>query len=253
VIANPTEAPSEDDVLLASAARFLIDGHEEEAASLLLSCNLEKHGSPDTWISGDETIYAMHISLSGPRRAYEILRHKDHAITKSIRAAIEALLPDDEYIKHFTARAELVDIDSEWRSQFLEIVKGKGIHNQGVNALAVTTWKNLRFRSQSEVRIAASLEKAGIAFWPNCIARLPFNDGARNREADFLICRNGKFGILEVDGEPFHPASRTAQEHERDRLFKLHGVRVVEHFDASECFENADMVVKRFLDILARS
>ena len=74
-----------------------------------------------------------------------------------------------------------------------------------------------------------------------------------NREPDFLVCKDGKWGVLEVDGEPFHPPSRTVQDHERDRLFRAYGVRVVEHFDASRCFEEADGVVAEFLAILARS
>jgi very-short-patch-repair endonuclease len=60
-------------------------------------------------------------------------------------------------------------------------------------------------------------------------------------------------GILEVDGEPFHPPTRTVQDHERDRLFRDHGIRVVEHFDASQCFEAPDKVVERFLRLLLSS
>jgi len=58
---------------------------------------------------------------------------------------------------------------------------------------------------------------------------------------------------LKVDGEPFHPPSRTVHDHTRDRLFKEHGIRVVEHFDASECFERPDDVVARFLKLLLGS
>ena len=74
-----------------------------------------------------------------------------------------------------------------------------------------------------------------------------------NREPDFLVCLGGKWGILEVDGEPFHPASRTVEDHERDRLFKQHGIRVVEHFDATKCYEAPQTVVKKFLEILKQA
>src|ERR1039457_2940753 len=47
-----------DDVVLASAARFLIDGGEEDAASVLLSCSLEFWPSGDTWYDGDEALEA---------------------------------------------------------------------------------------------------------------------------------------------------------------------------------------------------
>ncbi len=74
-----------------------------------------------------------------------------------------------------------------------------------------------------------------------------------NREPDFLVCLGGKWGILEVDGEPFHPASRTVEDHERHRLFKQHGIRVVEHFDATKCYEAPQTVVKKFLEILKQA
>src|SRR5262245_38184621 len=33
------------------------------------------------------------------------------------------------------------------------------------------------------------------------------NERSQNREVDFLVCYKGKWGILEGDGEAFHPAS----------------------------------------------
>jgi hypothetical protein len=53
-----------------------------------------------------------------------------------------------------------------------------------------------------------------------------------------------------VDGAPFHPASRTARDHEPDRLYRSHGVRVVAHFDADACYTAPDRVVARFLATL---
>jgi hypothetical protein len=70
----------------------------------------------------------------------------------------------------------------------------------------------------------------------------------RNREPDFLVCFYGKWGILQVDGEPFHPPARTVHEH--DRLFHHHGIAVVRHFDATRCYENSDGVVAEFLGLL---
>lgn len=166
---------------------------------------------------------------------------------------LEAVIPDDTYIRHLTVHAELIDIDSDWRTELLEIARGKGVHNQAVMAKSARIWKNLRFRSQSEVRIAQALDRMDVLFLPNCMARLGSVAGRRNREADFLICYEGKWGILEVDGEPFHPPTRTVKDHERDRLFRSHGILVVEHFDASECYKNPEEVVGTFLKILKRA
>jgi very-short-patch-repair endonuclease len=82
------------------------------------------------------------------------------------------------------------------------------------------------------------------------MARLQGPDGPENKEADFLVCYNGTWGLLEVDGEPFHPPSRVAWDHARDRLFRAHGIKVVEHFDATECYRDPDSVIVRFLEIL---
>jgi very-short-patch-repair endonuclease len=87
-------------------------------------------------------------------------------------------------------------------------------------------------------------------FLPNCMARLNGIGGRVNREPDFLVCDGGRWGILEVDGDEFHPPTRTAQDHERDRLFLSHGVRLVQHFDAVDCFTTPRNVVEDFLHLL---
>jgi len=238
-----------EDVLQASAARFLIDGGEEDAASVLLSCSLSCEESGDTWYAGDETTYALHVKLTGPRAAYEILTRPEHPITQAIRRALAAVLPAENYIKHFTAHVEHISIDANWRQELLQIARGLGVHNQAAQGRAMRVWSNLYFRSQSEIRVAEALERAGVLFFPNCRGRLGLKV-RENREADFLICHKGSWGILEVDGEPFHPPTRVAQDHARDRSFREHGVRVIEHFDATECFEKPDEVVARFLSFL---
>jgi hypothetical protein len=112
-------------------------------------------------------------------------------------------------------------------------------------------WQGLSFRSKTEVRIAEALDDRRVLFLANCRARLGL-DTRVNREADFLVCWEGRWGILEVDGEAWHPATRTTDDHTRDRLFKAYGIRVIEHFDAAECWENADGVVEQFLRLLAQ-
>jgi hypothetical protein len=250
--AKPWLAPN--DVLLASAARFLIDGGEEDAASVLLSCSLTIDQPPEEMFSlSDSAVYQpLEVRLTGPRAAYEILDNADHEVTVQVRRAIEALLPPDAYLRSLSAYCEFAEIDPDWRTELLEIARGRGVHNQAVRE-APKTWRNLRFRSESEVRIAQALDRAEVLFLPNCMARLGVADDRKNREADFLVCASGKWGILEVDGEPFHPPSRTVHDHTRDRLFKDHGIRVVEHFDADACFEQPDEVVMRFLKLLLAS
>lgn len=252
VVAEP-ELPSTEQ-LIASAAQFLIDGNEEDAASVLLACELTLDFY-DGGYSGSNYVYGREAVLTGPRAAYDILRKMNHPITQAIENALNALMPSNTWVHHISARASLVALASDWQTELLEIARGKGVHNQSLadTAAKVVVWNGLRFRSESERRIAAALDHAGVMYLPNCRARLGVPDDRLNREPDFLVCQNGKWGILEVDGEPFHPPSRTVQDHKRDRLFKQHGIRVVEHFDATECYKAPQVVVTRFLDILKQS
>lgn len=174
-------------------------------------------------------------------------------VKPAIQEAIDAALPEDTYIKHFTVHAAMVDIDPDWREELLEIARGQGVTNQGVRIkdAPLYTWKNLRFRSKTEMRIAKALDRANVLFLPNCMARLgPTTDYRVNREGDFLVCDDGKWGILEIHGESFHPPSRAAHDHDRSRLFKQHGVLVIEHYDAERCYETPDDVVAEFLKLL---
>ncbi len=129
-------------------------------------------------------------------------------------------------------------------------------NNQGIQFALnnkISIWNDLRFRSKSEIKIAEALDRVSVLFYPNCKARLDTPQGRDNKESDFLVFYKGKWGILEVDGEEWHPPSRTVHDHKRDRLFKAHGICIVEHYDATECFEKPNDVVQEFLEILSRA
>ena len=162
-------------------------------------------------------------------------------------------MPRETYIKHFEVKAALIDIDPDWRVELLEIARGRGVNNQADRSMGARTWQRLNFRSESEVRIAEALERAGVMFLPNCRARVGSSPAERRtREPDFLVCVNGHWGVLEVDGEPFHRPTRTVEDHARDRLFRSHGVSVVEHFDATRCYQDPEGVVAEFVRLLNR-
>ena len=125
-------------------------------------------------------------------------------------------------------------------------------NNQGVQFYAnstIHTWERLRFRSKTEIKIAEALDRTGVLFVPNSLARLTTPKGRENKEADFLICYNGKWGVLEVDG-PHHTAERRVEEQERERIFKKNGIKVVERFDAQRCYNHPDEVVQEFFNMI---
>ena len=126
------------------------------------------------------------------------------------------------------------------------------INNQGIQFYSnstIHTWERLRFRSKTEIKIAEALDRTEVLFVPNSLARLTTPKGRENKEADFLICYKGKWGVLEVDG-PFHTAERRVEEQERERIFKINGIKVVERFDAKECYETPDKVVQKFFYLM---
>lgn len=254
-MANQPELAS-DEALVASAVHFLIDGGMNEAARLLPSCtaHAELTGLRRGYDSYE--VYEVELTIYASQPAYGLLEQGDGDPTAhAIRDAFRALVPPSCVVDSINLRAPIRSVTQTWRAEALAHIDRGEVHNQGlkVGDAQVLPWKHLRFRSQSEIRIAETLERKGILFLPNCLGRLKGPDGPVNREADFLICDQGRWGILEVDGEPFHPPSRTTQDHERDRLFKQAGIAVVEHYDASRCYNNPEMVVGEFLKLLQRN
>ncbi len=109
-------------------------------------------------------------------------------------------------------------------------------------------WKNLNFRSQSEVKIAEELDKRGICFFPNSALRLTTKKGRENKEPDFFVLYNKKSAILEVDGIS-HTPERRVEEQERERDFERNGMRIF-RFDSNKCYNNPSNVVDEFLELL---
>jgi hypothetical protein len=85
-----TELPP-NDFIQASAARFLIDGGEQDAANVLLWCTLDV-----TVLSKDsdwDDSWPVRITFIAPRVAFDILEDEAHNTTRSIHRAIEAGAP----------------------------------------------------------------------------------------------------------------------------------------------------------------
>jgi hypothetical protein len=106
----------------------------------------------------------------------------------------------------------------------------------------------LNFRSKAEITIYEELKKRSLLFFPN--AAVLGGNKSEKREPDFLICNQGKWGILEVMGDAWH--TNASKDHDRARLFKDHGVLCMEFFNATECTAKPAVVVDRFLGILAQ-
>jgi len=247
--AKPAEpdVPTADELKTAMAHYFL-QGGEREPAAFVLGVPFE--------VSHHPFFGGVNITFVGAREIYEQVQHASSSrLHAQMVVALNAVLPTFGFNSGLVyARLELPPLTTEDQRALTDLALGRNAHNQapGIPLEHVVLWNNLRFRSKTEAVIAQALDRAVVAFWPNCRSRVGFGKHRRNIEADFLVLKDGRFGILEIDGEPWHPPERRAEEQMRDRLWNRHGVRVVQHYDASRAYEQPDGVVADFLEILAR-
>jgi hypothetical protein len=120
-----------------------------------------------------------------------------------------------------------------------------GLNSGSLVSGGAHAYDGLRFRSRTEIRLYDELKRRQVLFFPNAAAVL--GDTGLKREPDFLICKNGKWGILEVMGEPFHPSATAMQDHDRARLFNDFGVSNIWFYDASRCYNTPVEVIDDFL------
>lgn len=210
------------------------------AADLLASCTMyltqDEAGDVSLEVVGPLVSQAGPLDLTQPMAA-------------TLAAALREGLPAGVWVERLVARPAEEPLHMSTVSAQQGAVPARGL-NQAVGELAPRTWSGMRFRSESELRLAQALDRAGVLFFPDALARLGPPRARQNREADFLVCWQGTWGILEVDGEPFHGQGREGTDAERDQLFRQHGLEVMEHVDAARCFAAPDAVVAAFLALL---
>ena len=179
---------------------------------------------------------------------------QQYPLQYSIQQGFEAVLREKPVL-YQTYVQLITESEDDWREHLRELAKGESTTNQGrqfKQSDPIFPWNNLNFRSREERLIAQELDKRDILFFPNCAARLGTPGNRHTKEPDFLICRNGKWGILQVDGW-FHHRHTVAQDQNIDRQFDLYGIRVIQRFTGEQCGKEPDKVVEIFLDRLERN
>ncbi|MEI6441671.1 MAG: hypothetical protein WCO29_00725 [Nostocales cyanobacterium ELA583] len=155
-------------------------------------------------------------------------------------------------------RVKLLNIEEDWQKtiKFL-ITKSKDL-NQGIVSEKVfarkgkemLNYNEMKFASQSEIRIAQELERRGVLFFPLPLAVR--NETGQcykdHREVDFLVCVDGIFGILEVSRHQ----DRYEMDKEKDGWFKKSGILCIEHYTSEKCYQQPSLVVDEFLSILSK-
>jgi len=138
-----------------------------------------------------------------------------------------------------------------WLAQHADIKDAKEL-NQGIDVPTAVKWGHFTLGSPPERSVAEALSRAGALFFTNSPAFIGPKENRTHKSPDFMVCHNGKWGILEVDGKAYHPPENKAEEDTRNQLFHDHGIAVIRHYPAKECTRDPDGVVKKFLGELEK-
>lgn len=215
---------------------------QKETAALLQggTCSI----SPSSTYSGNRWgALSTTVMFYVPR---ERLTRFSGQIRKALWLAAEAVIPKNAGL----------DIDGIDVAPFLErppVIDPLPLNAGSLASQAALEHDGLRFRSRAEIQIYDALKRRHVLFFPNAAAVLGGRAGEDKKEPDFLVCLDGKWGLLEVMGEAFHPSATATKDHDRARLFKDYGLVVIEFYDASRCSSQPEAVVDDFLRRLQQS
>ncbi|KYC34902.1 hypothetical protein WA1_50215 [Scytonema hofmannii PCC 7110] len=220
--------------------RMYLEGNGNENISFLLSKAQCHFSCSDSYTQVEWDTFWLYIDFRVP---IPQLSKFTPEVKKTIEDAIRVVFPPDAgYI-----------LSSIYVAPFIESPPEEEItaaNNGSLGSVGTIEYDKLRFRSKTETRIYDALKRASVLFFPNATAVLGGKD--EKREPDFLVCKDGKWGILEVMGDQYHPPSTAMRDHDRARLFKDYGLICIEFYDACQCYEKPDEVVADFLVRLSR-
>lgn len=206
------------------------------------------HGENDF---GDQ-FEVMHANV--PLNRYEYLRQngggsrRNPAPLDSIYRSIGSVLHElDHPVRFIVCSLEQDAPTTGWENNLAQSI---GVHssNQAMFRIPkrpIYEHEQLHFRSRTEIKMYQRLIARGLLVFPLPVAVL----GQPNtyREPDFLVIYKGKAGILEINGDKWHPPQTAAKDHDRRRLFVSRGIPVYEIFDDKRCWNDPDGVIDEFL------
>jgi hypothetical protein len=233
----------------------LLEAGHHEISALLVDADLQEE-----W-RGHSPVVAIHL----PSSSYLLVQNDSNVrqiIQRSLNLIGRGHISDqdgnDMAEIPIAYRVKLLDVEDDWRSVVRNLIVNAKDPNQGVITEKVFErqqrqpylYNEMKFASQSEIRIAQELEQRKVLFFPLPLA-VRSETGTLykdHREIDFLVCENGVWGIIEVS---YHP-NRFEQDAEKDIWFKKSGVLCIQHYTAERCYSRPGEVVNEFLEVLAK-
>jgi hypothetical protein len=237
--------------------QLLVESGHRELAAAVLDAELEVTRRS----FGDDTIVCVDI----PSSSYVFIVNDptfERALKESLTLVTKGRFTDQNGNEiedpEISFRIKLMEVEDDWKVVVRNLIVNFKDANQGrVSELMASKkgqniflYNEMKFASKSEIRIAQEFENRKVLFFPLALA-VRADTGVHykdHREADFLACDDGVWGILEVS---FHP-DRFETDAEKDAWFKKSGILCVQHYTAERCFKEPSEVVNQFLEILAK-
>lgn len=166
-------------------------------------------------------------------------------IKKEIEETIKYIFPSnvDFDLYNIAIIPKLEESYENWRIDILEKILGQGINNQAsftTTKVPMCEYKYMKFRSKTERKLAPYFENSKILFFPLPLAVC----GNEHREPDFLVCKKGKWAILEIVDDIYHPS--VEKEAYRTRWFQDHNIQI-RSYEANKCYEKPEEIVNEFI------
>lgn len=258
---NRRSPEAKDDQRIGRAVKYLIDMGNYDAASLVMSANIET-GVDEEWdeFSITESVF---FTLRVGTHAFRTMSDPENPLKEQLKTAFNFAVSldnessdEEQHPRHYQAFVHM-ELDfkelgaTNWRDEARALLNSMSPHsNQAIDYWnsGVIVWEDMRFRSTEELMIAKELDKVGVLFMPNCKARCGLNENRHSIEPDFVIFSEGRLGILEIDGTQH--SGYAAKDHDKDRNLFLSGAKTVQRYSAKRCRDNPQEVVREFMQIL---
>ncbi|GII94932.1 hypothetical protein [Sinosporangium siamense] len=244
------------ELILAQTAFYLDEQGDVEAAAVLIDAEgIDLLFSEENF---GRTYHRAVLNVPG----WVVSRLTDDLIER-IQAVVELIAARQNiYLHDLKIGAAIPSVGQGWRQSLYSRLSGERVTNHAVRTDPDPRLRRdqFNFESLEEIRVYDSLKRAQVELskrdQANTISIFPLPLGRVGTGSawtpDFLIVREGRVGLIEVDG-PYH-RGRAGADATRDRHWKNSGIVHIERILVEETVQNGDLdqVVRAFLKRMLR-